>query len=62
MHIAIVAGNFALVKDNMVIGVVTLTNETQWGFYPLVSGSTSGCHTYVPLHHALQEALKFKPD
>ena len=56
-HIEVVAGSFALVDDNKVLGVVTKTSETQWGFFPLVRGD-SGLN-YVPLQHALEAALEF---
>lgn len=61
MHIAIVAGNFALVKNDKVIGVVVPINETQWSFHALVEGDNNEVCNYVPLNYALQAALKFKP-
>ncbi len=61
MHIAVVAGNFALIENDKVIGVVCPYVE-QWQFVPLVSGECKGVTACIPLPYALQEALKFKPD
>lgn len=59
-HIEVVAGAFAIMEDREVIGVVTKLNETQWGFYRIVSGTPSSQTTYIPLQYALMEGMKFK--
>ena len=57
--VKVVGDSFAIMDNDEVIGVVTKTNETQWGFFTLAKGDGFGLN-YVPLQHALEAALKFK--
>jgi len=61
-HVAVVAGSFAIMEDDEVIGVVSKMNETQWGFWPLVPGRNNGVGRCVPLQYALEAGLKFIRD
>lgn len=61
-HVAVVADTFAIVEDNIVIGVVAKCNETQWAFYPLMKGSYHGVSANVSLQWALQAGLDWKID
>jgi hypothetical protein len=60
--IVVVNGSYALEYNGAIVGVVERINDTQWGFYPLVQGYGCGVQTYIPLHYALEEALKFTPN
>lgn len=59
--IVIVDGTYALVRGDVVVGVVTKCNDTQWQFRPIVAGCGGEDAMFYPLHDALKAALKFKP-
>lgn len=51
-----VADHYAALKNGKVIGIVSRTNETQWGWHPLEDGGSE--LNYVPVRYAVAAAHK----
>lgn len=56
--VKIVGDAFAICDDDEVIAVVSKCSDTQWGIYPLVACQAIGFPCYIPLHYALEGAMK----
>lgn len=59
-EIRIVEGTYAVLRNNVVIGVVDRYSDSGWQFFPLVEGDGDTVHP-VRLSYALKQAMGFEP-